>query len=64
MAILKPGDLVRPITEVDGIDATDAMTPCRVMVVYKNGNVHVASEDGKVTHHGPASGFQKIRSNV
>lgn len=67
MAMLKPGDYVKPVMKVDDpqgpIDATELMTPCQVTTVYKNGNIHAVSDDGKVSHHGPASGFQKIRSN-
>lgn len=66
--MLKKGDYVRPIMTIDEgteheFDATEKMTPCQVTAVYKNGNIHAVSDDGKVSHHGPASGFQKIRSN-
>ncbi|AXH49806.1 hypothetical protein KNU02_gp81 [Gordonia phage Pleakley] len=62
MAMLKKGDYVRKITEIEEVgDVTEKMTPCQVITVYQNGNVFVASDDGKVTHHGPASGFQKVR---
>lgn len=64
MAMLKPGDYVRPIVKIDGADVGSVMTECQVVNVYKNGNIFATSDDGSVTHHGPASGFQKIRSNA
>lgn len=62
MAMLKKGDYVRPVMVIEEVgDVTEKMTPCQVITVYKNGNVFVASDDGKITHRGPASGFQKVR---
>lgn len=61
MANLKPGDYVRPIVNIEGTDYTGAMSPAKVTTVYKNGNIHCTTDDGRVSHHAPASGFQKVK---
>lgn len=57
---IAPGDYVQPITDIEGTDVTGKMTPCKVTAVYKNGNIHAVSDDGKVSWHGEAVGFRKV----
>lgn len=59
------GDYVIPAPDEDEhqefLAVWDRMwTPCRVLNVYKNGNLRARTDDGRTTWHGPVSGFQVV----
>lgn len=59
MSDIQVGDYIVPVTVIDGIDVSDAMTPCRVLNVFKNGNLLARSDDHRVEWRGLPEGFRK-----
>ncbi|QGJ95008.1 hypothetical protein SEA_REDWATTLEHOG_147 [Gordonia phage RedWattleHog] len=63
MSDIQPGDYVIPVDDdagdFHGIDLSGVWTPCKVLNVYKNGNLRARSDDRKVLWHGPVTGFRK-----
>ncbi|AAN07967.1 hypothetical protein SEA_LIZZIANA_48 [Mycobacterium phage Lizziana] len=68
MSIIAVGDYVIPAFDPEKDAEFEHVwermwTPCKVLNVYKNGNLRARSDDGRTKWRGPVSGFQHADQN-